>query len=108
MSDRTQRVAVVTGTRAEFGLLAPVMRAIEAHPRLELLTFLTGTHLLAPAYTRREVEREFRIDAEIPMQNEGETGRFADAIALGRGRLIDADLSRSSRQSRGAARLGRR
>ncbi len=80
-----RRVAVVTGTRAEFGLLTPVMRAIDAHPNLELLTFVSGTHLLPPAYTRTEVEARFRIDAEIPMQREGETGRLADAATLGRG-----------------------
>lgn len=80
-----QRVAVVTGTRAEYGLLTPVMRAIEAHPSLTLLTTVTGTHLLGPSFTKREVGATFRVDAEIPMQREGETGRLADAGALGRG-----------------------
>ena len=82
---RPQRVAVVTGTRAEFGLLTPVMRAIEAHPRLELRTIVTGSHLLGPAFTSADVERLFPIDAEVPMQRDGASGRLEDAAALGRG-----------------------
>lgn len=83
--DTPRRVGVVTGTRAEFGLLAPLMRAVEAHPRLELCTIVTGTHLIGPSFTRDEVARDFRIDAEVAMQRGGETGRAADAGALGRG-----------------------
>ena len=83
--DAPVRVAVLTGTRAEFGLLAPLMRAVEAHPRLELCTIVTGTHLIGPSFTRDEVARQFRIDAEVSMQRGGETGRSADAAALGRG-----------------------
>jgi len=79
------RIAVVTGSRAEFGLLTPVMRAIEAHAGLELRVIVAGAHLLAPAHTRREVAAAFRVDAEVEMQRPGETGRIADALALGRG-----------------------
>lgn len=81
----TARALVVTGSRAEFGLLEPVMRAIDAHPDLELLTAVAGAHLLPPAHTWREVERAFPIAAKIPMQRHGETGRLADAAALGAG-----------------------
>ncbi|HZW09616.1 MAG TPA: hypothetical protein VFF69_06915, partial [Phycisphaerales bacterium] len=34
---RARRVAVVTGSRADFGLLRPVMEAVQNHPELELL-----------------------------------------------------------------------
>ncbi len=78
-------IAVVTGTRADFGLLRPVMRAIAASPALRLQTIITGTHLLPDLNTRSEVAAEFDIAAELPMQQPGETGRIADAIALGRG-----------------------
>lgn len=78
-------VAVVTGTRAEFGLLAPVMRAIEKHPALQLHVVAAGAHMLPPARTIRDVERDFDIAARVPMQRAGKTGRSADAIALGRG-----------------------
>ena len=68
-----RRIAVVTGTRAEYGLLRTVMRAIDAHRRLELQLVVTGSHLLRSAgYTVRAIERDgWRIDARVRMQ----TGR---------------------------------
>lgn len=79
------KIAVVTGCRADFGLLRPVMRAIAVSPVLDLQVIVTGTHLLAEVNTRDEVATEFEIDAEVAMQRAGETGRIADAGALGRG-----------------------
>ena len=81
----TRTIAVVTGTRAEYGLLRPVMRAIHEHSELSLQTIVTGSHLLAPARTMREVAAEFAIDAVIPMQKESDRDRFDDAAALGGG-----------------------
>jgi UDP-hydrolysing UDP-N-acetyl-D-glucosamine 2-epimerase len=78
-------VAVVTGSRADFGLLRPVMRAVGEHPDLDLKVVVTGTHLLRPERTLDEVAAEFDIDAVIPMQREWSSGRLADAAALGRG-----------------------
>ncbi|MCA9305387.1 MAG: UDP-N-acetylglucosamine 2-epimerase (hydrolyzing) [Phycisphaerales bacterium] len=78
-------VCIVTGTRAEFGLLRPVMDAVAAHERLELRVVVTGAHLLGPAETWREVAASYAIDARVPMQRPGESGRMADARALGRG-----------------------
>jgi UDP-hydrolysing UDP-N-acetyl-D-glucosamine 2-epimerase len=40
-----RRICFVTGTRAEFGLMVPVLRAIQAHPRLQLQIVATGMHL---------------------------------------------------------------
>lgn len=91
-----RRIAVVTGSRAEFGLLAPVMRAIRGHPALDLLTIVAGSHFMPPAFTHRDVEAEFHADARVPMQDAddprtvgtgaaGGIGRSADAAALGRG-----------------------
>jgi UDP-hydrolysing UDP-N-acetyl-D-glucosamine 2-epimerase len=75
---------VVTGSRAEFGLLKPVMRAIDEEPALTLRTIVTGTHLSAG--TKDDITRAgFPIDAEAPMQAPSETGRAADVAALGRG-----------------------
>lgn len=84
-SRKRLRVAVVTGTRAEFGLLRPVMDAVRAHSRLQLLVVAGGAHLLKPARTIRDVENQFKVDATVPMQRAGHTGRLEDAAALGRG-----------------------
>ncbi len=82
---RRTRVAVVTGTRAEFGLLATLMRAVRLHPALELQTIVTGSHLVGAGETWRDVDEAFGIDARVEMQRDGATGRIEDSKALGRG-----------------------
>jgi len=54
MSDRT--IGVVTGTRAEYGLLSSSMEAIRDHPDLGLTVYVTGMHL-SPQYgnTRQDI-----------------------------------------------------
>lgn len=83
--DRPRRVAVVTGSRADYGLLRPVMRAIAGHPSLELLTIAAGSHLVLPGLTFRDVKADFEIFDSIPMQAAGRTGRAADVEAIGAG-----------------------
>ncbi len=80
-----RRVAVVTGSRADFGLLEPVMRAVRDHPSLELLVLAAGAHLLPPERTLRDVLAEFRVSGRIAMQRPGSASRAAEAEALGRG-----------------------
>ncbi|MGH7132194.1 MAG: UDP-N-acetylglucosamine 2-epimerase [Phycisphaerales bacterium] len=80
-----RKVLVVTGTRAEFGLLLPVMRAIQKTRRLSLHVVATGSHLLPPARTAREVKAAFPKTITVPMQRAGKTGRLNDAAATGRG-----------------------
>jgi UDP-hydrolysing UDP-N-acetyl-D-glucosamine 2-epimerase len=82
-----RRIAIATGTRAEFGLLRPVLEAIDAHPELELLVYAAGAHLLPPERTIGEVRAAFPVAAEIPMQDVASTGRLEDAAAFGRGVL---------------------
>ena len=64
-----RKIAVVTGTRAEYGILYPVLKAVEQHPKLQLLLVATGMHLSHEfGYTVRELEKDgFRIDAEVDM-----------------------------------------
>jgi len=64
-----RRVCVVTGTRAEYGLLYWLMKEIEADPDLELQLVATGMHL-SPEFglTYRVIEEDgFRIDAKVEM-----------------------------------------
>lgn len=86
------RVCVATGSRAEFGLLLPVMRAVRARSDLDLRVVAMGAHLLTPAETWREVEQAFPIAAMIPMQRAGaERGmpdRLEDALATGQGMAL--------------------
>lgn len=82
-----RRILGVTGSRAEFGLLEPVFRAIDASAELELLVAVVGAHLLPPTRTRDEVAASFPIAAEIAMQQPGRTTRHDDAVAYGHGAL---------------------
>ncbi len=57
MQTQTYTLGVVTGTRAEFGLLQPVIREILRDPALRLQLVATGAHLCAPlGGTLREIE----------------------------------------------------
>ena len=63
----TRRVCVVTGTRADYGLLRWVMEGIRSVPDLELQIIATGMHL-SPEFglTYTEIERDgFTIDRRI-------------------------------------------
>jgi len=85
-----RRIAVVTGTRAEWGLLSPVCDAIAAHRGLSLEVCAGGAHLLPSSDLLREptiawVESSGHRVHRFEMQRAGETGRLADAAALGRG-----------------------
>jgi len=82
-----KKIMIVTGTRAEFGLLRPVMYAVHAQANCELRVVVAGSHLVQPAVTFREVKAEFGIADSIPMQRVGKVGRLADVEALGNGIL---------------------
>ena len=80
------KIAVVTGTRADYGLLAPVMRAIEKSDSLQLQLIVTGTHLLPEfGLTRREIVSDgFTITREIrEMSSAGSS--FDVALQVGAG-----------------------
>ncbi len=80
------RVAVVTGSRAEYGLLTSAMAAIRDHPRLHLQLVVTGMHLLRSfGNTVREIERDgWKIDARVAMQR-GDDSEADQAVGLARG-----------------------
>lgn len=64
-----RKICVVTGTRADYGLLQGLMSLIAEQPCLELQTLVTGMHL-SPEFglTYRTVEQDgFTIDAKVEM-----------------------------------------
>lgn len=77
-------IAVVTGTRAEFGLLAPVMEAIARRKDLRLRTIVAGAHWISGSW-KDVAAAGFEIDARVRMQKAGVFGRAADVQALSRG-----------------------
>ncbi|MCG3136970.1 MAG: UDP-N,N'-diacetylbacillosamine 2-epimerase (hydrolyzing) [Phycisphaerae bacterium] len=81
-----RRIAVVTGSRAEYGLLRPVVRALRARRRLQPEWIVTGMHLVRRfGYTVREMEADGEsMVARVVMQRGGESGEAqADALARG-------------------------
>jgi GDP/UDP-N,N'-diacetylbacillosamine 2-epimerase (hydrolysing) len=63
-----RKICVVTGTRAEYGLLYWLMKEIEADPDLTLQLIATGMHL-SPEFglTYKEIEKDFTITKKIEM-----------------------------------------
>ena len=45
MNDSHRKICVVTGSRAEYGLLQPVMSALRSDERFDLQVVVTGMHL---------------------------------------------------------------
>jgi len=100
-----RKICVVTGTRAEYGLLYWLMREIQEDPDLALQIIATGMHL-SPEFglTYQKIEEDgFRIDEKVEMLLSSDTPvgisksiglgviGFADALA----RLKPDILSRS-------------
>lgn len=66
---RKRKICIVTGSRAEFGLLRWLMEDINSHHELTLQIVATGMHL-SPEFglTFKEIEEAgFRIDAKVEM-----------------------------------------
>ncbi len=89
MSERT--VCVVTGSRAEYGLLRPVMTEIRSRMRLQVV--VTGMHLLpALGDTQHDiVDDGFPIDARVPSLLAGDDApAAAKSIGIGVMGMTDA------------------
>jgi UDP-N-acetylglucosamine 2-epimerase (hydrolysing) len=54
----TRKILVITGTRADFGKLKPLMLALESSPEFDLHVFVTGMHTLSRyGFTQEEVRK---------------------------------------------------
>jgi len=88
-----KKIAVFTGTRAEYGLLAPVMQRLKDHPGVELQVIVSGMHL-SPRFgnTWRDIERDgFDISAKVEMLLSSDTAcGVAKSVGLGVTGFADA------------------
>ncbi len=82
-----RKVFYVTGTRADFGLMASTLQRIAAHPQLQLQIAVTGMHLSASCgLTVRDIEAtQLPIVARIPTNVEERTPA---AMAQGIGEAV--------------------
>ncbi len=81
-----RKIAVVTGTRAEYGILYPVLKAIQAKKDLKLLLMVTGMHLSHEfGYTISEIEKDgFKISSRVDMLLSSDTlAGMAKSVGLG-------------------------
>lgn len=81
-----RKICVVTGSRAEYGLLRWVMEAILTAPDLQLQVVATGMHL-SPEFgmTYREIEKDgYRIDHKVEMLLSSDTSvGLSNSMGLG-------------------------
>lgn len=89
-----RKICVVTGSRAEYGILRTLMQAIKDDPQLRLQIIATNQHLSKlQGETYREIERDgFSIDCKVTMTDD-EAPDCANTIAksIGRGIIGFAD-----------------
>lgn len=81
-----RKIAVVTGTRAEYGLLYYIIKGVHDDTDLELQLLVTGTHL-SPEYgmTVTDIEKDgFPISAKIDMLISSDT-EAAISTSMGQG-----------------------
>ena len=92
MKDK-QKICVVTGTRAEYGLLRWLMDDIKRSTKFELQIIATGMHL-SPEYglTFREIENDgFQIDKKVEMLLSADTpSAITKSTGLGMIEFADA------------------
>ena len=71
-----RKICVVTGTRADYGILYPVMKAIQASLKLRLYVVATSMHLMKEfGYTVEEIEKDgFKIYDKINISYKKDTG----------------------------------
>lgn len=70
-----RKICIITGTRAEYGLLHQIMRGIKDDSELSLQVIATGMHL-SPEFglTYQEIEQDgFRIDQKVEMLMSSDT-----------------------------------
>lgn len=81
-----RKICVITGTRAEYGLLRWVMQGIKDDPELTLQIIATGMHL-SPEFglTYRDIEQDgFKIDSKVEMLTSSDTSvGIAKSMGLG-------------------------
>ena len=83
-----RKICVVTGTRAEYGLLSRLMRMIRDSQETQLQVIATNMHL-SPKYgnTYKEIEKDgFTIDCKVPIiDDEGNNDSLSTVLEMSRG-----------------------
>lgn len=87
-----RRIAVITGSRADYGLMEPVLRAVSADPALDLQLVVTGMHLQPEFASGLQQLRADGLGAvhEVPMLDGGDSGGdMARSVGRALGGIVD-------------------
>ncbi|MDD5086537.1 MAG: UDP-N-acetylglucosamine 2-epimerase [Candidatus Nanoarchaeia archaeon] len=81
-----RKICILTGTRAEYGVLKPIIKAVDNNPLLELSLVVTGMHLSQEfGYSFDEIKNDgFKIEGIVDMNPEDDTG-ISMAKSVGKG-----------------------
>lgn len=85
-------ICIITGTRADYGILYPVMKAIEASKYLNLCIIATGMHLMKEfGFTVKEIKKDgFNVYKQINTSYKEDTGlALADSIGKAVSKLAE-------------------
>ncbi|MBP7088040.1 MAG: UDP-N-acetylglucosamine 2-epimerase (hydrolyzing) [Candidatus Omnitrophica bacterium] len=90
-----RKICVITGTRAEYGILVPVLRKIKADRKCKLYIIATGMHLMKEfGYTYKEIKKDgFSIYEKIGISYRQDTGQ-AMAKSVGKAIVYFSDSFR--------------
>jgi GDP/UDP-N,N'-diacetylbacillosamine 2-epimerase (hydrolysing) len=65
---KKRKICIVTGTRAEYGLLYHLMKSIKIDKELQIQIIVTGMHLSSEfGYTYKDIEKDFKINKKIDL-----------------------------------------
>ena len=93
-----KKIAVVTATRAEYGILTPLIKAINDDDELELELIVTGTHLSEKhGNTIKFIRNDgFPIAHELPILEDGNTP-YDISVTMANALLRTAECLRDDR-----------
>ena len=82
----SKKIAIVTGTRADYGYLKPLIKRVYNDNELELQPYVTGMHLVKEhGYSLKEVEKDFPVTEIVDIGFKAKNTDLDMAILTGKG-----------------------
>lgn len=79
---KKRKICIVTGSRAEYGLLYPLIKKVKEEDSLRLQLIVTGAHLSKEfGWTYKEIEQDFIIDEKIDIVSTTDSIGIAESMA---------------------------
>ena len=83
----TKRILFVTGTRADFGKLKPLIQELKRSSEFSYTIFATGMAHVFPVRVHAERDSAGRLRECLPVHQSGRIGELADGISCWRTRF---------------------